>query len=91
MTFRGVLWAAACWALTGPCQAAEQASLQASPITADTVADFFDTAFAVQQQDHRIAGAVVAVVHRGETIFLGGYGYADIQRRQDLEAEIEKL
>ena len=78
MIIRVLLVITTAWLWATPAARAAEA---APPITADTVADFFDTAFAVQQQDHRIAGAVVAVVHRGEVLFLGGYGWADIDRR----------
>jgi len=57
-------------------------------ITAENVETFFNTAFAVQQQEHRIAGAVVSVVYQGEPLFKAGYGYADIDQRIPADAEI---
>ncbi|MBC8475771.1 MAG: serine hydrolase, partial [Gammaproteobacteria bacterium] len=57
-------------------------------ITAENVEAFFNTAFAVQQQEHSIAGAVVAVVYQGEPLFKAGYGYADIDQRIPADAEI---
>ncbi len=78
MIIRMLLAAALGWlAAASPARAADAAP----PITAEAVAAFFDTAFDVQRQDHRIAGAVVAVVYRGEVLFLGGYGWADIDGR----------
>ena len=51
------------------------------PLTAENVAAFFDTAFDVQRQDHKLAGAVVSVVYRGEVLFKRGYGWADLEKR----------
>ena len=53
----------------------------APQITAENVAAFFDTAFDVQRQDHEVTGAVVSVVYRGEVLFKGGYGWADLEKR----------
>ena len=53
----------------------------APQITAENVAAFFDTAFDVQRQDHELTGAVVSVVYRGEVLFKGGYGWADLEKR----------
>ena len=53
----------------------------APQITAENVAAFFDTAFDVQRQDHKLTGAVVSVVYRGEVLFKGGYGWADLEKR----------
>ena len=53
----------------------------AAQITAENVAAFFDTAFDVQRQDHELTGAVVSVVYRGEVLFKGGYGWADLEKR----------
>ncbi len=50
-------------------------------ITAENVAAFFDTAFNVQRQDHKLAGAVVSVVYRDEVLFKRGYGWADLENR----------
>jgi len=51
------------------------------PLTAENVAVFFDTAFDVQRQDHKLAGAVVSVVYGGEVLFKRGYGWADLEKR----------
>jgi CubicO group peptidase (beta-lactamase class C family) len=59
----------------------------APTITAENVETFFNTAFAVQRQEHRIAGAVVSVVYQGKPVFKGGYGYADIDQRIPANAE----
>ncbi len=56
-------------------------------LDADEVAAFFDAAFAVQQQDHRLAGVVVAVVQHGEVLFQKGYGWADLEARVPADAE----
>lgn len=62
--------------------AAQAAEPSAAPeLNAENIQRFFDAAFATQIQDHRIVGAVVAVVHRGEVVHLGGYGWADLETR----------
>ena len=53
-------------------------SSAAPQITAENVAAFFDAAFDVQRQDHELTGPVVSVVYRGEVLFNGGYGWADL-------------
>jgi len=53
-------------------------SSAAPQITAENVAPFFDAAFDVQRQDHELTGPVVSVVYRGEVLFNGGYGWADL-------------
>lgn len=67
---------------------ATTAAAQNGPaISRNSVAAFFDDAFSVAHQDHRIAGAVVAVVYRGQVLFLGGYGWADIENRVPADPE----
>jgi CubicO group peptidase (beta-lactamase class C family)/uncharacterized membrane protein YuzA (DUF378 family) len=68
----------ACLLLTGLAAAAEN---QPPALTAENIERFFDVAFATQIQDHRIVGAVVSVVHRGEVVHLAGYGWADLESR----------
>ncbi len=54
-------------------------SAAAPALTRVAIAEFFDTALTVQEQDYPIAGAVIGVVHDGEILYLGGYGWADIE------------
>jgi CubicO group peptidase (beta-lactamase class C family) len=63
-------------------------ALAASPVVAaapninhDNVKAFFDSAFALQTKEHRMAGVVVSVVYQGEVLFKEGYGFADIENR----------
>ncbi len=63
-------------------QSPEPAGSSAPALTAANISRFFDTAFATQVQDHRIVGAVVAVVHAGEVAHLAGYGWADLESRE---------
>ncbi|MBB5518920.1 serine hydrolase domain-containing protein [Amphiplicatus metriothermophilus] len=51
------------------------------------VADFIDGVMAQQIASHEVAGAVVTIVHRGETIFARGYGHADIDNGVKVDAE----
>jgi len=60
---------------------AQQQLYSAPALTAENIQRFFDTAFATQTQEHRIVGAVVSVVHAGEVVHLGGYGWADLEAR----------
>ncbi len=65
-----------------PATAQQQTETGSAPeLTAENIERFFDTAFTTQIQDHRIVGAVVSVVHRGEVAHLGGYGWADLESR----------
>ncbi len=57
------------------------------PITADSVRRFFDTAFKVQQLDHKMVGSIVSVVYRGEVLFKTGYGWADLEQRVAADAD----
>ena len=59
----------------------------APEVNPNNVESFFDTAFAVQTKDHRIAGVVVSVVYRGEVLFAKGYGFADIENRKPADPE----
>ena len=74
------------WAALGVLVLYPGTGLSATPddspaLTEDNVAQFFDTAFRVQQQDHEMVGAVVSVVHQGEVLFKRGYGWADLEQR----------
>lgn len=69
-------------ASAAPARAMEMPAAPAAPaLNAENIRQFFDAAFATQIQDHRIVGAVVAVVHKGEVAHLAGYGWADFESR----------
>ncbi len=51
------------------------------------VGAFFDSAFTVQQKDHRIVGAVVSVVHNGKVLFKAGYGFAELESRTQADPD----
>ena len=51
------------------------------------VADFFDSAFAIERHEHEIVGAVVSVVQNDALVFEKGYGYADLERRVPADPE----
>lgn len=56
-------------------------------LTAERVTAFFDAAFDVQRQEHRLVGAVVSVVHDGEVLVRRGYGWADLEGRVPVDPE----
>ncbi|MEZ5557623.1 MAG: serine hydrolase domain-containing protein [Pseudomonadales bacterium] len=64
-----------------------QAPAPAPAITRDSVAAFFSSAFPLQRLEHEIPGYVVAVVYRGEVLYLGGFGWADIAARVPADPE----
>lgn len=65
-----------------PAPAQQQSATSTAPeLTAESIQRFFDAAFATQIQDHRIVGAVVSVVHKGEVAHSSGYGWADLETR----------
>ncbi|MEM7097722.1 MAG: serine hydrolase domain-containing protein [Pseudomonadota bacterium] len=51
------------------------------------VQQFFDAAFSLQQQEHKIVGAVISVVYQGEVLFKGGYGFADLEARKHADPD----
>ncbi len=58
------------------------ASAEHVPLDAADVGAFFDSAFELQRLEHRLVGAVVSVVQRGEVVFQKGYGWADLEARE---------
>jgi len=52
-----------------------------SDITPENIKAFFDTAFLVERQDHKVAGAIISVVKDDQVVFKAGYGFADIENR----------
>lgn len=77
-----VLIATVFWSLLLIClPASAQEHSNARELNAENIQQFFDAAFATQIQDHRIVGAVISVVHRGEVVHLAGYGWADLESR----------
>ena len=43
---------------------------------------FLDGVMTTQLEQHRIPGAVIAVVHNDEILFAKGYGYANLEREE---------
>jgi CubicO group peptidase (beta-lactamase class C family) len=76
------------WTVPGPA-AAYSLSARTVPrtLTADNVRAFFDAAFAIQRREHALVGEVVSVVHRGDVLFTGGYGWADLEARVPADPE----
>ncbi len=66
---------------------APASAMEAPALNAANIRQFFDAAFATQSQDHRLVGAVVAVVHKGEVAHLAGYGWADLESRTPADPE----
>ena len=62
-------------------------SSAAPEINEDTVAAFFDAAYAVQQQDHELVGVSVSVVYQGDVLFKRGYGFADLEARLPVDPD----
>ena len=70
---------------------------EAVPMTEDAVGEtgpqpavfetFLDNRVPEQLDEHEIAGATVAVVADGETKVAKGYGYADVDSEQPVEAD----
>lgn len=59
----------------------------AMPMTAATVATFFDQLVAQQMNDAHAVGATVAVVKDGALLFAKGYGYADLAQKVPVVAD----
>lgn len=53
-------------------------STAAAPMTAENLEALFDAIIPAQLARNDIAGAVVAVVSKGQVVFTKGYGYADV-------------
>jgi len=49
--------------------------------------DFFDERIENQLEEHNIAGATVSVVADGEIAFAKGYGYADVEDEEPVQAD----
>jgi CubicO group peptidase (beta-lactamase class C family) len=49
--------------------------------------DFVDGVMAQQIASHEVAGATIAVVHRGKVLFSRGYGFADIDAGEKVDPE----
>jgi CubicO group peptidase (beta-lactamase class C family) len=57
------------------------------PITAQSVATYFDAALTQQMAAEHIVGATVAVVKDGRLLFAKGYGYADLEKQIPVVAD----
>lgn len=56
-------------------------SSQIVPARLAGLSDFVDGVLSEQIAKREVAGAVIAVVHKGRVLFSRGYGFADIERR----------
>ncbi|HDP80173.1 MAG TPA: class A beta-lactamase-related serine hydrolase, partial [Spirochaetes bacterium] len=56
-------------------------TLHAEAFTPDAGLAFFNDTVPILQERYHIPGAGVALVHKGKTVFLGGYGQADLENR----------
>ena len=69
----------------------DQPTSEAAPgtheLTAADVAAFLDGILPAQLQREDIAGATVAVVKDGKTLFAKGYGYADVEKKKPVSPE----
>lgn len=68
-------------------QASVNSTSPAKPLTAQTVAAYFDTTLPQQLADEHLVGATVAVVKDGELLFAKGYGYADREKQIPVVAD----
>lgn len=59
----------------------------AGPLDPQALERFVDGYLAAQMPANHIAGATVAVVKDGRTLFVKGYGYADVARRAPVDPE----
>jgi CubicO group peptidase (beta-lactamase class C family) len=59
----------------------------APPMTAEDLSALFDGLVPLYLQQKEIAGAVIAIVKDGKTIFARGYGYADIENSKPVSPE----
>lgn len=62
---------------------------QTQPPAPDTssFSGYFDAQIPVYLREYGIAGAVVTVVENGEPVHLAGYGFANLETRQPMDAE----
>lgn len=55
------------------------------PYTVETLEAFIDGVVMTAMDDHKIPGVTVAVVNRGATLLLKGYGFADVPAREPVD------
>ncbi len=68
-------------------QASVNSTSPATLMTAQAVADYFDTTLPQQLAEEHIVGATVAVVKDGALLFAKGYGYADREKQIPVVAD----
>lgn len=73
------------YAASPSCKA--QSASAVKPQSLEGLGEFIDGVMAQQIASHEVAGAVVAVVHRGKTLFTSGYGFADTDESVAVDAE----
>jgi len=56
-------------------------------LTVEDLAPFFDALIPLQLEQAHIAGAVVSVVKDGKLFFSKGYGYADVEKKVEINPE----
>ncbi|MCR9141542.1 MAG: beta-lactamase family protein [bacterium] len=61
-------------------------AITGSPRTAQNFARFFEERVPAKLDEHAVAGAVVAVVHKGRVVYSGGFGCARITPEQACES-----
>jgi Beta-lactamase len=66
---------------------AVSAAANVHELTAADVEAFLDGIVPLQLEREDVAGATVAVVKDGKTLFVKGYGYADVKHKQPVTAE----
>ena len=64
------------------------ADTQPPPLDTTTFSGYFDTQIPIYLREYNIAGAVVAVVQDGEPVHLSGYGFANLENRIAMNAEL---
>lgn len=67
--------------------AAQDGSVRPGPTDPVEVAAFLDGLMAAHLADHDIAGATVSVVRDGSLLLARGYGYADVEEREEVDGE----
>jgi len=75
-------------ALSPSAFAAEAAAAASHPLSAADLGAFLDALMREQLARHKIAGAVVIAVKNDAILFSSGYGWADVERRRPMTADV---
>ena len=70
-----------------PADAAPAAAPSIQPAGIAGLADFVDGVMAQQLATREVAGAIVAVVYRGDLLFSRGYGFADVDKGMAVDGQ----